>query len=79
MNTITNEMVKGEIDKLSHEQLIEVANFISSLQYRQRYSTRNLNLQELAKLASDFATEDRELAELGMSDYLNMLNQAENI
>jgi hypothetical protein len=79
MNTITNETIKQEIDKLSHEQLIEVANFIFSLQCRKRYSTRNLNLQELAKLASDFAIEDRELAESGMSDYLNMLNQAENI
>ncbi|MGI0480629.1 hypothetical protein ACN4EE_07550 [Geminocystis sp. CENA526] len=79
MNTITNETVKQQIDQLSYEQLIEVANFISCLQFRKGCKSINLDVKELSKLATDFATEDRELAEEGMNDYLNMLNEMENI
>jgi hypothetical protein len=79
MKTVTNESVKQEIDQLTNEQLVEVADFIDFLKFRKRRNSASLDVNELAKLATEFASEDRELAEVGMGDYVNLLNQADNL
>lgn len=79
MNIVTNESVKQQIDLLTKEQLIEVADFIAFLKFRKRCSTTNLDISELTKLATDFAEDDYQLAEAGMSDYATMLNQEDNL
>ena len=56
-----------------------MADFIAFLKFRKRRSTTSLDVNELAKLATEFAEEDYQLAEAGMSDYATMLNQEDNL
>lgn len=79
MKTVTHASIKQEIDQLSPEQLVEVSNFIGYLKFRKhRVSSINLDINELAKLSTEFADDDRQFAETGMNDYANLLNQTDN-
>lgn len=68
------DLIQQELEKLDLEQLKQVFEFIAFLKIRARLVT-NLAVDEsnLATLYSEFAEEDRQLAELGMSEYAELL------
>ena len=72
--TAMKDLIQQELEKLDLEQLKQVFEFIAFLKFRARLVT-NLAVNEtnLAALYSEFAEEDRQLAELGMSEYAALL------
>jgi len=76
---INCEAVKQDIDKLSFEQLQQVADFIAFLKFRDKYRVGSIDPNQLASLATEFAEEDQALAEAGMSDYAVMLDSEDRL
>lgn len=72
---ITSEALKRDLDQLSDEQLQQVADFIAFLKFRNQRHRLNIDTDQLALLATEFAEEDQALAEAGMDDYTAMLLQ----
>ncbi|MDZ7957413.1 MAG: hypothetical protein RMY34_05835 [Aulosira sp. DedQUE10] len=72
---ITSEALKQNLDQLTSEQLQQVADFIAFLKFRDKRRRIVLDPAQLASLATEFAHEDRTLAEAGMGDYAAMLAQ----
>lgn len=68
------DLIQQELEKLDIEQLKQVFECIAFLKFSARLVT-NLAVDEsnLATLYSEFAEEDRQLAELGMSEYAELL------
>ncbi|MEM8610769.1 MAG: hypothetical protein AAGF93_02035 [Cyanobacteria bacterium P01_H01_bin.105] len=71
----TSESLKQDIEKLTDEQLQQVAEFITFLRFQEKRKRINLDPVLLAPLATEFAEEDRALAESGIGDYADMLAQ----
>lgn len=72
---ISSKALKKDLDQLTNEQLQQVADFIAFLKFRDQCRRRVvLDPAQLAALATEFAEEDRVLAEVGMSDYATMLD-----
>jgi hypothetical protein len=71
----TSESLKQNIDELTDEQLQQVAQFIAFLQFQEKRQRLALDPTLLASLATEFAEEDRALAEAGIDEYANMLAQ----
>lgn len=69
------ESIKQELDQLNEEQLKQVAEFIAFLKFRTRRIRWQVNENQLAALYSEFAEEDRELAEEGIDEYAELLRQ----
>jgi hypothetical protein len=64
------EQVARELDSLSEAELKQVAEDVAFLKFRARVNRMpSLAEVQLAALYSEFADEDRMLAEEGMSDY----------
>ena len=64
------EQVARELDSLSEAELKQVAEYVAFLKFRTRFNQMSsLDDAQLAVLYSEFADEDRMLAEEGMSDY----------
>lgn len=72
---VTSEALKQDLDQLTTEQLQQVADFIAFLKFRDKRRRIVLDPVQLASLATEFAEEDRSLAEAGISDYAVMLAQ----
>ena len=73
---VSTEALKQDLDRLTHNQLQQVADFIAFLKFRnQRRHRADLDPVQLADLFAEFADEDRAFAEAGMSDYAVMLHQ----
>jgi hypothetical protein len=73
---ISTEVLKQDLDQLTHDQIQQVADFIAFLKFRDKRHRRDiLNPTQLAVLFTEFADEDRALAEAGMSEYAAMLHQ----
>ncbi len=72
---VTSEALKQDLDQLTNEQLQQVADFIAFLKFRDKRRRIVLDPVQLASLATEFAEEDRSLAEAGMGDYGVMLAQ----
>ena len=73
---VSTETLKQDLDKLTHNQLQQVADFIAFLKFRDRHQHRVvLDSTQLSNLFTEFADEDRAFAEEGMSDYAVMLHQ----
>ena len=71
---VTTETVKQDLDRLTHNQIQQVPDFIAFLKFRnQRQHRVVLDPTQLSKLFTEFADEDRAFAEEGMSDYSIML------
>jgi hypothetical protein len=67
----TKEQVVNELAELNDEQLQEVADFLEFLKFRERRRFEmRLDDVELESLYAEFADEDRELAETGLSEYV---------
>lgn len=72
--TVMRELIQQELEKLDREQLQQVFEFISFLKFRARLVTiPAIDETNLAALYSEFAEEDRQLAELGISEYSELL------
>ncbi|MEO0431969.1 MAG: hypothetical protein AAF151_09765 [Cyanobacteria bacterium J06656_5] len=75
----TSESLKQDIEKLTDEQLQQVAEFIAFLRFQEKRKRIILDPVLLAPLATEFADEDRALAESGMGDYTDMLAQEDQL
>jgi ribosomal 50S subunit-associated protein YjgA (DUF615 family) len=70
------EALKQDLDRLNYQHLQQVADFIAFLKFRDRLHSRIvLDSTHMAELFSEFAEEDRTLAEEGMNNYAVMLHQ----
>jgi parvulin-like peptidyl-prolyl isomerase len=75
MMLTSSETVKQDLDRLTNEQLQQVADFIAFLKYRSKRD-RHLILDPSQLTAlTELAQEDRALAEAGINDYAVMLRQ----
>jgi hypothetical protein len=72
---ISTEAIKQDLEQLTRDQLKEVADFIAFLKFRDRRRRAILDPIQLAALFTEFADEDRALAEAGMNDYAAILHQ----
>ena len=70
---IITETIKQDLDELTTDQLQQVMDFIAFLKFQSKRRRLLLDPEQLAPLATDFAEEDRALAEAGMDDYADML------
>lgn len=76
---ISYEAIKQDIDNLTSAQLQQVADFIAFLKFRDKYRFSSIDPSQLASLATEFAEEDRSMAETGMSDYAAMLDSEDSL
>jgi hypothetical protein len=72
---ISSKDIKQDLDRLTNDQLQQVADFIAFLKFQDKRRRIVLDPAQLASLATEFDEEDRAFAELGMSDYAAMLTQ----
>lgn len=72
------DLIQQELEKLDLEQLKQVFEFIAFLKFRARLVT-NLAVYEnnLAALYSELTEKDRQLAELGIRQYAELLKHEE--
>lgn len=74
------EQVARELDSLSEAELKQVAEYVAFLKFRTRFNQMSsLDEAQLAVLYSEFADEDRMLAEEGMSDYAKGLAKEDTL
>ena len=67
-------LIQKELEKLDQEQLKQVFEFIAFLKFRARLVTiPAIDETNLAALYSEFGEEDQQLAELGISEYAELL------
>lgn len=76
---ISTEAIKQDLDLLTSEQLQQIVDFIAFLRFRDKRRRMILDPQQLAPLATEFAQEDRALAQEGMDDYMAMLAQEDQL
>ena len=70
----TKEQVLEELESLNETELKEVAEYLAFLKYQSRLKVvPTVDESQLAALYSEFAEEDREMAEAGLGDYVNVL------
>ncbi len=70
------ERINQELNQFTEDQLREVANFIAFIKFRSRLTNLpQSNPSQIANLYSQFAEEDRLLAEEGISEYAELLQQ----
>ncbi len=69
------ELLSHELDKLNEEQLKQVSDFIAFLKFRSRNISLQIDKNQMAALYSEFAEEDRQLAEAGLDEYAELLTQ----
>ncbi|MEH2023477.1 hypothetical protein [Nostoc sp.] len=69
------EFLSHELDKLNEEQLKQVSDFIAFLKFRSRNVSWQIDKNQIAALYSEFAQEDRQLAEAGLDEYAELLTQ----
>ncbi|MHC5777478.1 hypothetical protein [Nostoc sp.] len=69
------EFLSHELDKLNEEELKQVSDFIAFLKFRSRNVSWQIDKNQMAALYSEFAEEDRQLAEAGLDEYAELLTQ----
>ncbi|RCJ28052.1 hypothetical protein A6770_24510 [Nostoc minutum NIES-26] len=69
------DLLRQEIENLNEEQLKQVSDFIAFLKFRNQTVNWQIDKNKLASLYSEFAEEDRELAEEGLDEYAEFLRQ----
>jgi hypothetical protein len=79
MMHLTINEIHQEIDRLDYNQLKQLATFISFLKFQTNHSPVSFLSPETAQLYEDFAEEDRQLAEMGMTDYFTSLAQEDSL
>lgn len=76
---VSAEAIKQDLDQLTAAQLQQIADFIAFLRFKDKRSRVTIEPGQLASLATDFAEEDRALAEAGMTDYAARLQQEDQL
>jgi hypothetical protein len=72
----TKEQITREINEMSSSELEQVAQYLAFLKYQSRLKSKpNIDESQLAALYAEFAEEDRQLAEEGMTDYAEALTK----
>lgn len=79
MQTVTKETLKQELDRLNDQQLKQIADFIAFIKFQSKLSQPNPDLNQFAHLYQEFANEDRELAEMGISEYTQSLEHEDHL
>ena len=74
MQTITKETLKQELDRLNDEQLKQIADFIAFIKFQSKLSQPKPDLNKFAHLYQEFANENCELTEIGISEYAESLD-----
>lgn len=64
-----------QLDDLSEEQLKQVSDFIAFLKFQARSNNLQIDESTIGKLYEEFAEEDKQLSELGMEEYAELLSQ----
>ncbi len=72
MAVITKEYLKQELGHFNESQLKQVADFIAFIKFQTRFSQETVDISQFANLYQEFALEDRELAESGISEYAEL-------
>ncbi len=68
------EQIFQELNGLSQAELEEIAQYLAFIKYQSRVKTTLISDEaQMAALYAEFAEEDRELAEEGISDYTGAL------
>ena len=75
MIAITKESLKRELDYFNDEQLKQIADFIAFIKFQMIFSQQTTDISQFANLYQEFAQEDSELAEAGISEYAELLNR----
>ena len=76
----TKERVSTNLNGLSEIQLRRVAEYLEFLKFReQREIELDVDESELAALYAEFADEDRELAEVGLTEYASNLESEDAV
>ena len=76
----TKEQVSTNLNGLSEIQLRRVAEYLEFLKFReQREIELDVDESELAALYAEFADEDRELAEVGLTEYASNLESEDAV
>jgi hypothetical protein len=77
---VSTEVLKQDLDRLTHKQLERVADFVAFIKFRDsRHVPVMLDPTQMANLFAEFADEDRALANAGMSDYAARLQQEDRL
>ncbi len=69
------DVITQELETLNEEQLREIADFIAFLKFRTRFARLQTDESQIAAPYSEFAEDDRELAEEGIDEYAELLRQ----
>lgn len=69
------DLLIQELETLDEERLKEVADFLAFIKFRHRRATWKIDRAQMANLYSEFAEEDRRLAEEGLDEYAESLRQ----
>lgn len=77
--SITKEKLQQEIEQFNDEQLQQIAKFIEFIKFRSRFHQKAVTLHKFATLYQEFAQEDQQLAEEGMSDYIGQLQKEDQV
>jgi hypothetical protein len=77
---VSTEVLKQDLDLLTHKQLEQLADFVAFLKFRDSCRVPAiLDPTQMTNLFAEFADEDRALANAGMSDYAAMLQQEDRL
>lgn len=79
MTVITKEYLKQELDQFNEQQLKKIADFIAFIKFQTRFSQETVDISQFASLYQEFAQEDRELAEAGISEYAELLSSEDKV
>ena len=71
MLEITKEAIKRDIDHFNDQQLKQIADFIAFIKFQTKFSQQTTDISQFAHLYQEFAEEDRQLAETGISEYVD--------
>lgn len=69
------DLLRQEIENLNEEQLKQVSDFIAFLKFRNQTVHWQIDKNQIASLYREFSEEDCELAEEGLDEYAELLNQ----
>ncbi len=76
---VTKEYVAREIEALDERQLKEIADFIAFIKFKARYANIIVDESRWKALYGEFAEEDRQLSEEGMTEYMDMLKKEDSL
>ena len=78
--TLIKDQVIRELNELDETELGQIVDYIAFMKFRNKHRILSaVDESKLASLYAEFADEDRELAEIGMSDYFQGLKKEDKL